>query len=65
MTPFERYLYDNGLFDDVIRPEIVPEDVILEPTDLCIGFGCGECIGYWKKDGLSPTASMNATLTTS
>jgi hypothetical protein len=22
MTPFERYLFDNGLFDDVIRPEI-------------------------------------------
>jgi post-segregation antitoxin (ccd killing protein) len=22
MTPFERYLYRNGLFDDVIRPEI-------------------------------------------
>jgi hypothetical protein len=51
MTPFERYLYDNGLFDDVIRPEITAEDVALEPVDLCIDFGCEECIGYWKSDG--------------
>jgi hypothetical protein len=29
MTPFERYLFDNGLFDDVIRPEITADDVIL------------------------------------
>jgi hypothetical protein len=48
MNPFERYLYDNGLFDDVIRPEITAEDVILEPQDLCINLGCEECIGYWK-----------------
>jgi hypothetical protein len=34
MNPFERYLYDNGLLDDRIRPEITTEDVILEPTDL-------------------------------
>lgn len=32
MNPFERYLYGNGLFDDVIRPEITAEDVILEPN---------------------------------
>lgn len=51
MTPFERYLYHQGLFDDVIRPEITAEDVILEPQDLCIDFGCEECIGYWKSDG--------------
>lgn len=40
MTPFERYLYDNGLFDDVIRPEITAECVVLEPADLCTDVGC-------------------------
>jgi hypothetical protein len=40
MAPFERYLYDNGLFDDVIRPEITVEDVILETDDHCIDVGC-------------------------
>nr|AOS95175.1 hypothetical protein [uncultured bacterium] len=51
MTPFERYLYDNGLFDDVIRPEITVEDVVIERSDLCADVGCEECIGYWKRDG--------------
>ena len=51
MTPFERYLYDNGLFDDVIRPEITAGDVVLEPDDFCIDVGCEHCIGYWKRDG--------------
>lgn len=51
MTPFERYLYEKGLFDDVIRPEITADDVVLEPVDLCIDVGCDECIGYWKRDG--------------
>jgi len=51
MTPFERYLYDNGLFDDVIRPEITAEDEVMEPVDLCTDVGCEECIGYWKRDG--------------
>jgi hypothetical protein len=32
MTPSERYLYNNGLFDDVIRPKITAEDVVLEQT---------------------------------
>ena len=51
MTPFERYLYHNGLFDDRIRPEITAEDVVLEPADLCTDVGCEHCIGYWKRDG--------------
>jgi hypothetical protein len=51
MTPFERYLFDNRLFDDVIRPEITAGDVILEPDDHCIDVGCEHCIGYWKHDG--------------
>jgi hypothetical protein len=50
MTPFERYLYSNGLSDDVIRPEITGEDVVLERQDLRIDFGCEECIGYRKSD---------------
>ena len=50
MTPFERYLYDNGLFDDVIRPEITAEGVVLEPADLCTDIGCEHCIGHWKRD---------------
>ncbi len=28
IAPFERYLYSNGLFDDVIRPEITADDVV-------------------------------------
>jgi hypothetical protein len=40
MNPFERYLFDNGLFDDVIRPEITTDDVILEPGDHCSDAGC-------------------------
>ena len=51
MNPFERYLYYRGLLDDVIRPEITADDVVLEPVDLCIDVGCEECIGYWKQDG--------------
>ena len=51
MNPFERYLYENGLFDDVIRPEITAEDVVLEPVDLCTDVGCEHCIGYWKRGG--------------
>ena len=51
MTPFQRYLFDNGLFDDVIRPEFSESDVILEPADHCSDVGCGDCIGYWKRDG--------------
>jgi len=51
MTPFQRYLFDNGLFDDVIRPELSEDDVILEPADHCSEVGCGDCIGYWKHDG--------------
>jgi hypothetical protein len=51
LTPFERYLRNNGLFDDVIRPETTPEDVVLEPVDLCIDLDCEECIGYWKSEG--------------
>jgi hypothetical protein len=51
MTPFERYLFDNGLFDDVIRPEITADDVILEPGDHCIDVGCEHCISYWKHEG--------------
>jgi hypothetical protein len=51
MTPFERYLYDNGLFHDEIREPITSEDVVVEPHDHCIYAGCGHCIGYWKKDG--------------
>lgn len=51
MTPFERYLRDQGLFDDVIRPEITAEDVMVEPADHCVDVGCEECIGYWKRDG--------------
>jgi hypothetical protein len=50
MTPFERYLFDNGLFDDVIRPEMTADDVILEPGDHCIDVGCEYCIGYWRHD---------------
>jgi len=48
MSPFERYRYDNGLFDDVIRREITADDVVQEPQDLCVDLGCEECIGYWK-----------------
>ena len=51
MTPFERYLFYRGLLDDVIRPEITAEDVILEPDDHCIDVGCEHCIGYRKHDG--------------
>ena len=51
MTPFERYLFDNGLFDDVIRPVITAEDVILDPENHCDAAGCEHCIGYWKYDG--------------
>ncbi|HTF68795.1 MAG TPA: hypothetical protein VK638_39560 [Edaphobacter sp.] len=61
MTPFERHLYNNGLFDDIIRPEITAEDVVLEPQDLCIDLGCEECIGYWKAMGRLPIAPTNAT----
>jgi hypothetical protein len=51
MTPFQRYLFDNGLLDDVLRPELSEDDVILEPTNHCSDVGCGDCIGYWKRDG--------------
>jgi hypothetical protein len=51
MTPFERYLFDNGLFDDVIRPEIATDDVVLDPGDYCLDLGCEHCIGYRKIDG--------------
>ena len=50
MTPFERYLYEKGLFDVVIRPEITADDVVLEPVDLCIDVGCEEYISYWKRE---------------
>lgn len=48
MTPFERYLFDNGLFDDVVRPPIFESDTVLEPADLCSNFDCDHCIGYQK-----------------
>ena len=51
MSPFERYLYDNGQLDDVIRPELTAADVVIEPDDYCIDLGCEECIGYSKRDG--------------
>jgi hypothetical protein len=33
----------QGLLDDVIRPEIADEDVILELDDHCIDVGCEQC----------------------
>ncbi len=51
MTRFQRYLFDNGLFDDLIRPELSEDDVILEPADHCIDIGCHNCAGYWKHNG--------------
>jgi hypothetical protein len=51
LTPFERYLFRNGLFDGVIHPEINAADVVIEPHDGCSARGCEECIGYWKRDG--------------
>jgi hypothetical protein len=53
MTPFQRFLHDNGLVDDVIKPELSPDDTLLEPADLCADseLGCAYCIGYWKRDG--------------
>jgi hypothetical protein len=51
LTPFERYLFRNGIFDNVIRPEITAADVVIEPHDGCSALGCEECIGYWKRDG--------------
>jgi|SRR5580658_3849991 hypothetical protein len=52
MTPFERYLYDTGQFDDVVRKEISADDVFTEPTDLCgDDFHWQECGGYRKRDG--------------
>jgi hypothetical protein len=46
-TPFQRYLYDNGLFDDVIRPALSPDDEILEPSDHCsdVGASIASAIG--------------------
>jgi len=50
MSPFERYLFDNGLFDDVFYPPIFESDTILEPADICSELDCAHCIGYWKQD---------------
>jgi len=49
MTPFERYLFDTGQFDEVIRPVISDDDVFTEPCDLCLDAGCEHCIGYSKE----------------
>lgn len=51
MNPFELYLYENGLFDDVIAPAITEAHAVIEPGDHCPDFDHSECVGYEAGDG--------------
>jgi hypothetical protein len=51
MTPFERYLCDNGPMDDAALPQVTAADAIIAPDDYCIDLDCERCIGYAKQAG--------------